>query len=153
MRLTVERTHGVDRLVQTIDQPLAFIVGESQVPHAQRNLYDAAGQRKPVAAMVSGTLLLGNVGELLFKLASFLISLSQLVDFSGEFLQTVLQDFIGNLFLIKSDHFLDGADTLFEILPHREQLVNHNGRTRKRLQNPQLPALNALGNFNFTFAS
>ena len=44
-----------------------------------------------------------------------------------------LAHLIGDLFLIKSDHFLDGANTLFEILPHREQFVNHDRRTRESL--------------------
>ena len=105
-----------------------------------------------VAAMVFGPLLLRNGGELFCQLVGFLVGLGQFVDLSRELLQAVLQNFIGDLFLVEGDHFLDGADALLEVFAHRQQFIDDDGRARQRLQNPQLPALNALGDFHFAFA-
>ena len=150
--LAVERPHHVDGLVGPVDQALALGVGEAQLADAQGNINDGARQSDAVAAIVLGTLLLRNCGELLQKLIGLLVRLGQVVDLSGEFLQTVLQNFVGDLFLVEGDHFLDGADALFEVFAHRQQFVDDDRRARKRLQNAQLSALNALGDFNFAFA-
>ncbi len=84
--------------------------------------------------------------------AGLLVSLGQVVDLSGEFLQPVLEDFVGDLLLVEGDHFLDGADAFLEVFAHRQQFVNDDRRAGKRLQHSQLPALDALGDFNFAFA-
>ena len=81
-----------------------------------------------------------------------LVCLGQVVDLAGELLQAVLEDFVGDLLLIEGDHFLDGADALLEVLAHRQQFVDDNRRPRERFQHPQLPALDALGDFHFAFA-
>ena len=86
------------------------------------------------------------------RLPGLFVSLGQVVDLSGELLQPVLEDFVGDLLLIEGDHFLDGADALLEVLAHRQQFVNDNRRPRERFQHPQLPALDALGDFHFAFA-
>ncbi len=84
-------------------------------------------------------------------MVGLLVRLGQVVDFPGELLQTVLQNFIGDLFFIEGDHFLDGADPLLEVFAHRQQFVNDDRRTRQRFQNPHLPALDALGDLYFAF--
>ena len=91
-------------------------------------------------------------GEFFLDLPGLLVVLGEFVDLSGEFLQTVLQDVVGDLLFVESDHFLDGADAFFEVVAHREQFVNHDRRARKRLEHAQLSPLNALGDFHFAFA-
>ena len=86
------------------------------------------------------------------RLAGLLVGLGQVVDLPGELLQTVLEDFVGDLLLVEGDHFLDGADALLEVLAHRQQFVDDDRRARERFQHPQLPALDALGDFHFAFA-
>ena len=76
----------------------------------------------------------------------------QLVDAVRDVLDAVLQDFLGDLFLIEDDNPLDRAYAALQILANDQDLADHNRRTRKRLQRVQLSALDALGNVNFPFA-
>ena len=83
---------------------------------------------------------------------AFLYSLARSSILPGKFVQPVLQDFVGDFFLIEGHNFFDRAHALLQVLAHRQQFVNHNRRPRQRLQHAHLPALNALGNFHFAFA-
>ncbi len=150
--LPVERPHGVDRLVDPVDQALALGVGKAQLADAQRNRDHGARQIQAIAPVVLGPLFLRDGGEFLDQLAGLLVSLGQVVDLAGKFFQPVLEDLVGDLLLVEGDHFLDGADALLEVLAHRQQFVNDNRRPRERFQHAQLPALDALGDFYFAFA-
>jgi hypothetical protein len=87
-----------------------------------------------MASIVLWLLLLIDADEFLAQDTDFLVSLGEFVNFAGKFLQPVLQNFVGDFFFIEGDHFLDGADTFFQVLAHGEQFVDHDGRARKRLQ-------------------
>src|SRR5439155_7262597 len=108
LRLAIQRTHGVDGLVDAVDQVLALDVGEAEVANAERHVYDAARQLMVQASIWLRVFLLRYGGELLLQLAGFLIGLPEIVDFAGEFPQAVLKNFIRDLFLIEGDHFLNG---------------------------------------------
>src|SRR5258708_7448901 len=94
--LPVERTHAVDRLVDALDQPLAFVVGEAQLAHRPRNPNDGARQVAAGAAMVLRPLLLRHCAELFLQHAGLLIQLGHVVDLAGKFIQAVLQNLVGN---------------------------------------------------------
>ena len=102
--------------------------------------------------MVLGLFLLGNFAELFFEDLGLFVELGHVIDFSGELVEAVLQDLVGDLFFVEGDHFFDRANVLLEILAQIEQFADHDRRTRKRLQHAQLAALDALGDFNFAFA-
>jgi hypothetical protein len=76
----------------------------------------------------------------------------QLVDPARDVLDAVLQDFLGDLFLVEDDNSLDRAYAALQILANDQDLADDNRRARKRLQRPQLSALDALGNAHFPFA-
>jgi hypothetical protein len=90
--------------------------------------------------------------QLLSKLDGFLVMLAQLLDALRHFLQAVLQDLVRELLFVEDDHFLDGADTPLQVLSDSDDLPNDDGRARKRLEHPELPALDALGDFHFALA-
>ena len=138
-------------LTRSISRLRSLLV-KAQLADAQRHGHNGPRQRDAVAPIVLGPLLLRDRRELLDELAGLLVGLGQSVNLSGEFFQPVLQDLIGDFFLVEGDHFLDGADTLLEIFAQPQQFVDHDGRTGERLQNADLPALDPLGDFNFAFA-
>src|SRR5580700_1920388 len=150
--LAVERTHAVDGLVDAVDQALALGVGESQLADGERNPHDAAGQVAAGAAMVLGPLFLRHGNVLFLQNAGLFVELGHGVDLAGEFVQAVLQNLVGDLFFVEGYDFFDGAHTLLQVLAHREQFMDDDGRARERLEHAQLAALDALGDFYFAFA-
>ena len=79
--------------------------------------------------------------------------LVQFVDAARDVFDTLLQDLIGDLFLVEDNDVLNRAQAAFKILAHGYHLLDHNRRARKGLQRSDLSALDALGNFHFFFAS
>ena len=136
--LAVERPHGVDGLVDPLDQPLALSVGEAQLAHRVRNAYDRPRQSDPVLRW-SWDASSGNRGEFLLQLPGFLVGLGQVVDLPGEFLQPVLKNFVGDLFLVEGDHFLDRADALLKVFAHGQQFANDNRERESALSTRSCP--------------
>ena len=151
-RLTVERTHAVDGFVDAVDQALAFGVGEAELAHRDGNLDDGTGEVAAGAAMVLGTLF-QRYGRVFFlHHGDFFIELRHVVDLAGELVQPVLQNLVGDFFLVEGDDLLDGAHTFLEVFAHGEEFVNDDRRTRQSLEHADLAALDALGDFHFAFA-
>src|SRR4029077_3896144 len=59
-RLTIERAHAVDRLVETLDEALALGIGESELADGDRGSDDRAGQPAAGTAMIARIFLLRN---------------------------------------------------------------------------------------------
>src|SRR5208283_1355648 len=152
LSLPIERPHAVDGFVDPVDQPLAFGVGKAEFAHRDGNPHDGAGEVAASAAMVLRAFLQRYGGVFFLHHGNFFVKLRHGVDLAGKFVQPVLQDFVGDLFLIEGHDFLDGAHTFFEVFAHRQQFVNHDRRSRKRLEHADLAALDALGDFHFAFA-
>src|SRR5271166_2168403 len=152
LSLPVKRPHAVDGFVDPVDQALAFGVGKAEFAHSDGNPHNSAGEVAASAAMVLGTLLQRHGRVFFLHHGDFFVQLRHGVDLAGKFVQPVLQDFVGDLLLIEGHDFLDGAHTFLEILAHRQQFVNHDRRSRERLQHADLAALDALGDFHFAFA-
>src|ERR1039458_1763135 len=151
LRLPVERTHAVDGLVQTLDQPLTLGVGESQLAHRLRCGNNAARQLAPRPAMILRFLGLRNFEIFFFEQRGLLVQLGHVVDLAGELIQAVLQDLVGDLLFVEGDHFLDRAHALLEVLAHGQQFADHNRRPRQGLEHADLAALNSFSDFHFAF--
>jgi len=54
--------------------------------------------------------------------------LPQLVDASRDVVDAVLQDLLGDLFLIEDDNLLDRAYAALQIFANGQDLADHNGR-------------------------
>src|ERR1017187_2648440 len=114
--LPVERPHAVDRAVHTLNQALAFIVGEAQFAHRLRRAHDGAGQVAPVTAIVAWTLLLVYRRQLFDERHDLLVKLVEHADLAQKFLQPLVHDLLGDFLFVEGDQFLDGADAFFEVL-------------------------------------
>ena len=55
-------------------------------------------------------------------------------------------------FLVEDDHFFYVADATLEVFAESRDFANDNGRTRDGLEDAELAALNALGDFDFALA-
>src|ERR1017187_10099084 len=78
--------------------------------------------------------------------------LLHLIDALRDVLDAVLQDRLGDPFLIEDDNLLARAYAALQILANDQDLSDHKGRAWKRLQRAELSALDALGNVHFPFA-
>src|SRR5690348_3163913 len=150
--LALQGTHGVHGLVDPVNQALALNVGNAQVAHGARHAHHFPGQVPAVAPIVFGPLLAVDGLELFQQLVDFLVVLGHLVNAANHVLQAVLQDLVGDFFLIKGDDFLDGAHTAAQVIAQGEDFPDHYRGAGQGLEHPVLPALDALGDFHFAFA-
>ena len=102
--------------------------------------------------MMPGLFLLRNRDVLFFEDADPFVQLGHVVDLAGELIQAVLHDIVGDFFFVEGHDFLDRANAFLEVLAHGQQLADHDGRARERLEHADLPALDALGDFDFALA-
>ena len=77
--------------------------------------------------------------------------LIDVIDFAGNVFDAVLKNFFRQLLFVEGNNLFDGANAAAEIIAQGKNLADDNGRTGNGLENAQLPALNALGNFHFAF--
>src|SRR6185436_8382571 len=68
LNLAVERAHGINRLVQTVDQALAFDISKAEFSYRLRNTYHRARQLIAHTAIHLRVLFLGKLGEFLLHL-------------------------------------------------------------------------------------
>src|SRR5271167_781560 len=59
--------------------------------------------------------------------------------------------FLGQLLVVKLDDFLDRPGVVTQVLPNLQQFLQNKRRARNGFQNEQLPALESLRNYYFTF--
>ena len=150
--LLVEAAHAVDGFVDAVDQPLALGVGEAQLADDARDHDLLAPQGPAAAAMIARTLLLRDAGQLVEQLNRLFVVTVQLVDLARHLVEAVRDDLFGDLLFVEENDFLDGTHAALQVFTDGDDLADDDGRTRQRLQNAQLAALDALGDFNFTFA-
>ena len=155
--LAVQGLHVLDRLVHTVNQPLALLVGKAQCADRPAD-FDLLASQSPVGlAMVANLLLvlarLSDVGQFRNQDYGLLVMLGQLVHLAGDLLQAALQNLVGNLLFVEDHDFFHGAHLALHVVANGQHLADDDGRARQCLQHAQLPALNALGNFHFALAS
>ena len=78
--------------------------------------------------------------------------LCQVVDAVERIFQALGDNFIGHLFFVEGDNFLDAAHALAQVLAQRDDFVDDDGRARNGFENAVLPALDALGDFHLALA-
>src|SRR5262245_40130882 len=122
--VAIERPHGVNRLVHAVNQALALRIGELQVAYAGGNHDLGPAQVPAIAAVLFRPFLLDDAGQLLRNLLDLLIVLADIVDLADKTFQARLNDLVGNLFLVKGDQLLDGANAFLEILAQGQNLFD-----------------------------
>ncbi len=91
-------------------------------------------------------------GLLFFKQRRSSSVLDERVDARNGGFDAGLHHIFGELFLVEDHDFFDIAHAALEVFAQRHDLANHNRRTRNGLEHAHLPALNALGDFDFALA-
>ncbi len=153
--LTLEGAHGVDGLVDLVEQALLFAVGVLQLANDAVDV-DVLAADEP--AGLAGVLGLGlgvfavRRGELLFERVNLLLVLEDDVDAAGGGANASLQDLFGELFFVEGNDFLDVANAAAQVFAEADDLANDDGRARDGLHDAELAALDALGDFDFALA-
>src|SRR5579864_6266929 len=81
--------------------------------------------------------------QLFFQQLDFFIVFADILNLPDKIFQPGLYDVFSDLFFVKRDQLLDGADALFQVLAERENFLDDDWRARKRFQNAELSAFNA----------
>ncbi len=153
--LALESAHGVDGLVDLVEQALLLAVGVLQLADDAVDVDVLAADEPAVLALVFG-LGLGIFAhgrcELLLQRGELLLVLDDDVDAAGGGADAGLQDLFGELFFVEGDDFLDVADAAAEVFAEADDLADDDGRARDGLHDAELAALDALGDFYFAFA-
>src|SRR5579872_6115699 len=150
--LALQGAQRIHRLIHPVNQALALDIGDAQVAHGARHAHHFPRQVPAITAVILGPLFAVDGLELFQQLVDFLVVLGHLVNAAHHVLEAVLQDFVGDLFLVEGDDFLDGAHAAAKVVAQGEDFPDHDGRAGKRLKHSVLAALDALGNFHFAFA-
>src|SRR5689334_19717876 len=101
--------------------------------------------------MAAWILLLRDRRQLVRQRNRLLVVLRNVVDLSGDVVQTIEHHLFGDLFLVEEDNLLDRTNAALQVLADRNDLANDDWRTRQRFQYTKLPALDALGDLDFAF--
>ena len=101
--LALQRTHQVGGLIHPFRQPLAFRRGQAQLADNKRNPHYLAAQLAPASAVSPRLLICCQSHHLLRQAEGCLVLLVDVIDAAGKFLNTGLQNFLGDLFLIEHD--------------------------------------------------
>jgi hypothetical protein len=153
--LALEGAHGVDGLVDLVEQALLFGVGVLELADDARD-EDVLAAHEPAVLAGEAGLGLGVLADGLFGLGEIvgglLLVLDQLVNAGDGGLDASGEDLFGELFFVEGDNFLDVADAALEVFAEADDLADDDGRTRDGLHHAHLAALDALGDFYFAFA-
>ncbi len=114
--LPVERTHAVNRAVDTIDEALAFVVGETELADRDRRAHHCVRQLKTVAAMQTRILLYVDRRQFFLKRSDFLVKLVERVDLGEKCLQAFVDNLFRDFLFVEGDQLFNGADALLEVL-------------------------------------
>src|ERR1700733_4500973 len=114
--LALEHTHGVDSLVDLVQQPLAFRVGVLQFTDNARD-FDPLAVHHPSRLTMFLSFRLGVDRLQLFEQQRrFLLVLEQSIDAADGDPDARLQDLFGDLFLVEDYDFFDVAHATLEVL-------------------------------------
>ncbi len=152
--LALEGAHGVDGLVDLVEQALALESRVFEFADDARDEHLFAGREPAVVAVFADLGLGGGCGacELLFELRDSFLVLEQRVDAGHGCLDARLNHLFGEFFVVEDDDLFDVAHAALEIFAERHDLANHDGRARDGLHHAHLAALDALGDFDLALA-
>ena len=146
-----ERLQPLDRAAHLVHQALFLERVEVDVANFQGNFHARAGHG-PLRAHVRPLFRFRRVVELDRLFQRQLVEFRDLVDVLQRLLGFVGDLLFGEFFVVKLDDFLDGPRALPQVIPHRDEFLDYDGRARDGLHHHQLPALDALGDGYFAFA-
>src|SRR6516225_1328810 len=125
---------------------------ERDVAYPQRNL-DASPGNGPFGSQIGLPFGFWGLRQLSRLLQRDFIELSDFLNLAKRMLSLVGDFFFGELFIIELNNFLDGAHSIAQSFPDGNDFLNDDRRARDGLHDHELPALDALGDDYFAFAS
>ncbi len=153
--LALEGAHGVDGLVDLVEQTLLLAVGVLELADDAVDVDMLAADEPAVLALVLGLGLgvfaYGGI-KLLLQGSKLLLVLDDDIDATGGGADAGLEDLFGELFFVEGDHFLDVADAAAQVFTEADDLADNDRRTGDGLHDAKLAALDALGDFDLAFA-
>ncbi len=150
--LSLQRAHGIDGLVDLVQQALAFRSGVLEFAHNPRDQHLFARDQPAGVARGGGLDLGGRCGLLLFEHHNSLLVLDQRVGAGHGRLDAGQHHLLGEFLIVEDHHLFNVAHAALQVLAQRGNLANYDGRTRDGLEHAHLPALDALGNLDFALA-
>ena len=153
--LPLQRAHGIDGLVDLVEQPLLLAVGVLELADDAVDVHMLAADQPARLADFLGLrlgVLASRRRQLLFESGQLLLVLDDHVDTADGGAHARLQDLFGQLFFVEGDHFLDVADAAAQVFAQRDDLANYDRRARDGLHHAYLTALDALGDLDLTLA-
>ena len=147
----LEGLNALDRLAHLVDQALLLERIEIDFADAHGHFHARAAQRE-AGAEIGALVRARPCFEFLGLLHRKQVKLADLVDFLQRFAGLGFDLLFGELFVVELNDFLDGARAAAQIFADAQQFFQNDRRARDRLEDEQLPALDALGNGNFALA-
>ncbi len=147
--------HGLDRLLDLIDQPALDRLGELDAPDELREL-DPRPQRLPPYTtelpLVAGRRAAWRLLELLLALLEAHPRLSDRLDLPKHLTLAVIDLVVGQLFVDKRHELADASLFVLELIAHRHDRAGDRRRAGDRLDDRQLAAFDALGDLDLALA-
>ena len=113
---------------------------------------DAGAHRLPAHAAVLPLVLLRRLGQLLLGLLVDQPRLLDGVDLAQHLAGPLLDPLVGDLFVVEDHQLANRAPAGLQVVAHLDDLLGDGRRARDRLDDRQLAALDALGDFDLAFA-
>ena len=150
--LALEGTHGVDGLVDLVEEALLFGVGVLELADDAVDVdVLTAGEPAELSLLTSfGLGVLEGTGLLLLFVEDddLLLVLEDDLDAADGLADARLQDLLGEFFLVEGDDFLDVADAAAEVFAEADDLADDNGRAGDGFHDAHLAALDTLGDLD-----
>ena len=153
--LALDLADRLDFVLDLLDQAALHELGELDLADELRELHLRAHHRPaglailPLLARVDA---LRRLVELLLELLHDRALLADRVDLLQHFLRPLFDPLVGDLVVLEDDELADGARAGLQLIAHRDDHLGDRGRPRDRLDDGELAALDAAGDFDFAFA-
>ena len=146
-----EEVNALDGLADFVDQTLFLERIEVEFAKAAGHL-DAGAAQRIAGAQIRTLLRARDFVELLSLLHRYEVELGDFVDLLQRLFRFCFDLFFGELFVVELDDFFDRARPGAEIFADLQELFQNQRSACDGFQDEELPALDALGDGNFTFA-
>jgi hypothetical protein len=149
--ISLHALHGLDLVLDLLDQPALDDLGELDVADAARQI-DARPQHLPARSAVLPLVLPRHLGQLLLGLLRARSRLPHGLDLPQHFTLAVLELVLGQLVVREGDKLANRALVGLQLLAELDDLPRHHRRARNRLDDRELPALDAPRDFDLPLA-
>ena len=153
--LALDACDALDRVLHLVDQAALDRFGELDLADPLRHL-DAGAHRRPACACGTCACPCGRalrrLVELLVQLLGGVVGLADGVDLLLHLARPLGDALVGDLLVVEDHQLANGAVAALQLVAEVDDLLGHQRRARDRLDDRQLAALDAAGDFDLAFA-